>query len=304
MRRLMLTIYLLSIPTFSLANEVIVDFENKSLPVLNEVLRDSDKRIKNLESGISLTTGVTGTLPVANGGTELTTATDDTVLVGNGSVYGAKVLPDCEDATGKLNYDTATNTFSCGTTGTNEVDAYVAGSTYVEYADPEPETTTSGTYAKIKGTSPLYRGGTVQVDWEADNLSGGQASYTKVYVNDVAVGTEKTNAAGAGWGGEQEATVTVSPGDTIQIYGKGQAGVGVKIRGLTLKVTNPSRTVRDSSNSGINYIINSVTVDPCRISGFGGVPDKTAFYNAKNDYICVCSDSGSAVLADGGACTF
>lgn len=46
------------------------------------------------------------------------TATDDRVLVGNGSAWQEKALPDCDDTGGShLNYDTATNTFTCGTSG-------------------------------------------------------------------------------------------------------------------------------------------------------------------------------------------
>lgn len=59
---------------------------------------------------------VSGTLGVANGGTNLTTATDDNVMVGNGTTWQSKSVPACTDTTGNhLNYDAATNTFSCGT---------------------------------------------------------------------------------------------------------------------------------------------------------------------------------------------
>jgi hypothetical protein len=60
---------------------------------------------------VGLTTHVSGTLPVANGGTNLTAATDDTTPIGNGTTWQAKTLP-----AGVLSYDTATNTFSVPTT--------------------------------------------------------------------------------------------------------------------------------------------------------------------------------------------
>lgn len=42
--------------------------------------------------------------------------TDDTVIVANGSTWQAKAVSDCDDSGGNhLNYDTATNEFSCGT---------------------------------------------------------------------------------------------------------------------------------------------------------------------------------------------
>lgn len=55
------------------------------------------------------------TVPVSKGGTNLTTSADDTVLVGNGSTWEAKTLPDCDAGSQALEYDTATNTFTCET---------------------------------------------------------------------------------------------------------------------------------------------------------------------------------------------
>lgn len=107
---------------------------------------------------VTLTNGVTGILPVANGGTNnafiawsgpatsaktytlpnatstiltsnaavtlaqggtgLTSAADDTTLVSSGAAWVAKTLPACTDTGGNhLNYDQSTNTFSCGVSG-------------------------------------------------------------------------------------------------------------------------------------------------------------------------------------------
>lgn len=67
-------------------------------------------------ASVSLTSDVTGTLGAGNGGTGVTTTTDDNVLVANGSAWQSKTLPSCSNATtSKLLYDTSTNTFSCGT---------------------------------------------------------------------------------------------------------------------------------------------------------------------------------------------
>lgn len=60
---------------------------------------------------------ITGTLPAGNGGTGQTAATDDAALIGNGTVYQAKVVPDCQDtaASGNhLNYTASSNTITCG----------------------------------------------------------------------------------------------------------------------------------------------------------------------------------------------
>lgn len=59
---------------------------------------------------ITLTTDVTGILPMANGGTGVGVSADDTILLGSGVAWVAKTLPDC--AVG-LTYTQATNTFGC-----------------------------------------------------------------------------------------------------------------------------------------------------------------------------------------------
>lgn len=67
-------------------------------------------------TSVTLTSDVTGTLPVANGGTNLTAASDDNVMVGNATTWQSKAIPDCDDTGGNhLNYDTTGNAFSCGT---------------------------------------------------------------------------------------------------------------------------------------------------------------------------------------------
>ena len=58
----------------------------------------------------------TGTLAVARGGTNLTASIDDTMIVGNGTTWESKAIPDCDaPTTSKLLYDVTTNTWSCGT---------------------------------------------------------------------------------------------------------------------------------------------------------------------------------------------
>ncbi len=69
----------------------------------------------NLAAGVVLTTDVTGVLPVANGGTNLTASADDNVMLGNGTTWQTKAVPDCDASTSALNYDVTTNAFSCRT---------------------------------------------------------------------------------------------------------------------------------------------------------------------------------------------
>ncbi len=60
-------------------------------------------------------------LPVSNGGTNLSAAVSDAVLVGDStSAYTARTLPaSCAGTTAKLLYDSTTNLFSCGTDQTS-----------------------------------------------------------------------------------------------------------------------------------------------------------------------------------------
>jgi hypothetical protein len=63
---------------------------------------------------ITLTTDVTGVLPLANGGTGLSSAANDTTLVSSGAAWVATTLGNC--TTTPLGYTQATNLFSCLTT--------------------------------------------------------------------------------------------------------------------------------------------------------------------------------------------
>jgi hypothetical protein len=70
-------------------------------------------------TNIDVSNGVislTGTVPVANGGTGVTSAGDTEVLVGDGSSFVALTIPDCDAANEALNFTDGTpNSFSCAT---------------------------------------------------------------------------------------------------------------------------------------------------------------------------------------------
>jgi hypothetical protein len=82
-----------------------------------------------------------GSIQINQDGTHfggLSPATDDAVLIANGTAWQTKVLPNCLDTAGQhLNYTASTNSFSCGTT-----------------------TGGSGTVTSIATTSPIT-GGTI-----------------------------------------------------------------------------------------------------------------------------------------------
>jgi len=58
-------------------------------------------------------------IPVVKGGTNQTTSPDDNLLVGNGTTWELKTVPNCIAANSFLQYTAATNTFSCGTVATS-----------------------------------------------------------------------------------------------------------------------------------------------------------------------------------------
>ena len=66
-------------------------------------------------SVVLTSTDVTGTLPVANGGTNLTAASDDNAMIGNGTTWESKAFTDCDGSSNALTYDTATNALGCNT---------------------------------------------------------------------------------------------------------------------------------------------------------------------------------------------
>lgn len=120
---------------------------------------------------ISLTTGVTGTLPVANGGTGAATLTANGVLLGNGtsavsavalsgdqllrgvtaSAPTAATLPSCNSANEALNYNTTTHAFSCAT-----ISAGTGTVTSVAQTVPSVFSITG---------SPVTTSGTLAIDW-------------------------------------------------------------------------------------------------------------------------------------------
>lgn len=122
-----------------------------------------------IQGGVVSAGSLTGTVAVANGGTNLTTSADDNIMVGNGTTWQSKAVPNCTDTGGNhLNYDTSTNTVSCGTSGGGATATNVVkpsntsrASNATASADPDLSTTlgTAGTYS-IKGYVSFTAGGT------------------------------------------------------------------------------------------------------------------------------------------------
>ena len=67
----------------------------------------------SLAAGIVLTTDVTGTLPIANGGTGLAAFADNTIPLSNAGALVATAIPNCVSGTTALAYTAASHTISC-----------------------------------------------------------------------------------------------------------------------------------------------------------------------------------------------
>lgn len=93
---------------------------------------------------VTLTSEVAGVLPVSNGGTGSAPASDDQVLVSDSSSAATwRSVPNCTDTSGNhLNYATATNGWSCGTSQLHDVGG----------ASPQVQYNNSGVFGGIANT--------------------------------------------------------------------------------------------------------------------------------------------------------
>lgn len=107
------------------------------------------------------------------------TPTDDSVPVGNGTGFDSKVLPDCDDSTGNhLNYDTATNAFTCGTTSS------------VTDTGPSPDCSGTLTYQDGEGGCDTYTlsGNTTSLGTTSGTLTSGDCAEFDASGNLIASG--------------------------------------------------------------------------------------------------------------------
>ena len=167
-----------------------------TLPTTGTLVNSAVTTLSSLASIGTITTGTwQGTaIAFANGGTGLTAAADDTVLVSNSTAWQAKAVPDCTDSGGNhLNYTAATNAFSCGTSGA-PAPSIVVGSTSISSG-----TSTRVLYnnAGILGEYTITGTGTTVVMSTAPTIAGATftAATISVPVTLTDAATIATNAA-------------------------------------------------------------------------------------------------------------
>jgi hypothetical protein len=217
----------------------------------------------SIAAGITLTTDVTGVLPLANGGTNLSAAADDTTLVSSGTAWVATAIPNCVSATTALAYTTATNLFSCQTlsVGSGTVTS-VAMTVPTGFAISGSAITTSGTLgltlstelANLVWAGPSSGGATtptfralVNADLPATAVTPG--TYPVVTVNQqgvITAGTSTVNLATYGTGTlayTHGGTGVAVAGNNTLLVGNGSAWVATTVtdcQGGTLGFTQSS----------------------------------------------------------------
>lgn len=134
---------------------------------------------------ITATTDITGIVPVANGGTNLSTAADDVFLVGNGTTWQAKVMPDCY----VVNYVASSNTPGCATSLRATSAIHVFGS-----LTPASDAAISmvGSFIGATDTVGLYGAQSLSVN-------NGQGGYGAIWSPTITEGSSGTHGLLAGW---------------------------------------------------------------------------------------------------------
>jgi len=198
-------------------------------------------------------------LGFAVGGTGLTTAADDTVMVSSGSAWVAKAIPDCVDTGGNhLNYTASTNSFSCGTSGGSGGSGITIGTTTItggtdtrslfNNAGVVGERVVTGTGNVVLSASPTltgtigaaaatFSGTIVQTSASASAFeSGPNGSTNPVFrlVNNVASSSSGVSIASMASGASAQIVFTAISGGTNTGFKFVTQGDGNSSRGFTI----------------------------------------------------------------------
>lgn len=211
---------------------------------------------------VTLTTDVTGTLPVGNGGTGLATVAADQVALGTAlDTFTATSIGDCDDTAGNhLNYDTATHAFSCGTSSSGGGGSPGGADTHIQYNNggafggeakfTYDDTTVVGRVAATGGTSGSGGGESGALFDMAGTLHATPAaSAVGVYQNYTSAGTAAQSQIAvvqnlaAGYTGSSLTTATstvnqaAGTGTTLQLGGTTTPTANVGLRAIASPVT-------------------------------------------------------------------
>ena len=201
----------------------------------------SDTSVYRKESG----TGNTGWVAVSNVALPLAVASGGTGQNFSGELQGEIPYFSATGVMSSLATGTSGKFLKTQGAGANPIWAD-SGVTYTDGTLTEGSASTqrdtiSSSFVNLKEFTPLIRGGTISVQWDCAR-SGGNNAHSRVYVNDIAVGADKTVAAGAPtFETETETGVTVVAGDVVQIYGYNEGGIQTtSIKNAKILVARPS----------------------------------------------------------------
>lgn len=222
----------------------------------------SETKLKKCVNGTASDIAPAISVPVtfAQGGTGLSSAADDTVLVSSSSAWVAKTVPNCTDTGGNhLNYTQSSNTFSCGTSGSG-----ISGSGTDKHV-----TRWSGTSAVQDSTMTLLDDGEMS-NTATKSTAGGANNFVghTVITDFTGSGTQRTTVGF--W-----AEATASTGSTITrqvgLYATAPAG------GDYAAMVSHGPLIIDATtgaglylNGNSNYLANSVTGYASILNGIYG----------------------------------
>lgn len=237
MNKLILLIFIFLLPSIANAQEVIAEMNKTGLAAINEELRQSSSSIRNTKSLIST---LQADVDAIKADFNVSTGHDH-----DGS-NSKKVLATYLDTTGLITDGVLYNDSGIISSKLVEINIadYKTGS-LIEATAATERGVSSTTYEKKKALTNIPRGGTVNVSFSLIAASSSYKVYGKIYVNDVAVGTEFSNNTNVYVTYSED--ITINAGDEISVYAKVSGGAGSNsIKDLILKCANPTIPIEKS----------------------------------------------------------
>ena len=194
-------------------------------------------------------------------GIKLTATTDDTIIsqcqINDNGGYGVNVAASTDDNTiittnkfadntsGAVN-NSGTGTVIRGNVGVSDNSSssnafpYTTGTDLLLSADTE-RSSGSASYSKIKECSISgYASGVINVYFELNSSNNTQTAYGRVYINGIAVGTERSQTSSTYAAYNEDFTIVA--GDLIQLYVKADNPTSAFIRNFRLRTTQGAET--------------------------------------------------------------
>lgn len=181
---------------------------------LNDQLRRTSRRLRELEGGVSLTSGVTGILPVANGGTGKDWSATAAWSIPTFSATGVMGTVGI-GTSGYFLQSQGTGSTPIWAANTQNVDLYNTTAPLQALYENDTNTGVASGSTVAYRTAPFSRSGTVKVAFRAKALNGAATGTAYIRKNGVQVGTNVS--LGAGYGVDTE-EFSVTKGDYFDVY--------------------------------------------------------------------------------------